>query len=73
MTLMGLKEASAAGKSVEMARCNSNSTGHVTVDACQKRINSDTLLGDAGRIVIEHEGAEYVLRVTSQKKLILTK
>lgn len=37
------------------------------------RIESGALLGKAKAIVIDHEGAEYVLRITSQNKLILTK
>ncbi|MCY1248866.1 Hemin uptake protein hemP [compost metagenome] len=36
-------------------------------------IPSRTLLGDARELVIEHEGIEYVLRLTRQNKLILTK
>lgn len=37
------------------------------------RIESGALLGKAKVIVIDHEGAEYTLRITSRNKLILTK
>lgn len=40
---------------------------------CSKRVHSAALMGPARKLVIEHEGAEYVLRITSQNKLILTK
>jgi hemin uptake protein HemP len=36
------------------------------------RISSRTLLAGAREMIIEHEGREYRLRVTSQGKLILT-
>ncbi|HAT2607935.1 TPA: hemin uptake protein HemP [Kluyvera intermedia] len=38
-----------------------------------RRISSKTLLGDAARVVIEHQGQEYLLRQTHAGKLILTK
>jgi hemin uptake protein HemP len=38
-----------------------------------KRISSDTLLGGAQEVQIEHRGALYRLRQTSLGKLILTK
>ena len=38
-----------------------------------RRINSKTLLGDSARVVIEHQGQEYLLRQTHAGKLILTK
>ncbi|MDV2863151.1 hemin uptake protein HemP [Phytobacter ursingii] len=38
-----------------------------------RRISSKTLLGDATRVVIEHQGQEYLLRQTHAGKLILTK
>ena len=38
-----------------------------------RRIRSAELLRSAPEIVIEHQGAEYRLKVTSQGKLILTK
>jgi hemin uptake protein HemP len=44
----------------------------VTV-APRRRLQSATLLGTAREAIIEHEGVEYVLRITSQNKLILTK
>ncbi len=40
---------------------------------CSKRVHSRTLMGQARKLVIEHEGTEYVLRITAQNKLILTK
>lgn len=38
-----------------------------------RRVSSDVLLGDEGRVVIEHEGQQYLLRQTQAGKLILTK
>ncbi|EPF6063014.1 hemin uptake protein HemP [Enterobacter cloacae] len=38
-----------------------------------RRIDSKTLLGDEGRIIIEHDGQYYLLRQTHAGKLILTK
>lgn len=38
-----------------------------------RRISSQTLLGEGARIVIEHQGQEYLLRQTHAGKLILTK
>jgi len=48
------------------------------IELCAKgggvvRIRSDSLLGDAGRLIIVHRGDEYHLRKTRQGKLILTK
>lgn len=37
------------------------------------RLNSRTLFGAQTEIVIEHQGEEYRLRITSNGKLILTK
>lgn len=36
-------------------------------------IPSGELLGQGGRILIEHQGEHYLLRITRQGKLILTK
>ena len=36
------------------------------------RISSCQLLGERGELVIEHEGREYHLRLTQNRKLILT-
>jgi hemin uptake protein HemP len=36
------------------------------------RISSSRLLGERGELVIEHEGREYHLRLTQNRKLILT-
>lgn len=38
-----------------------------------RRIESETLLGPEGRVVIEHDGQHYLLRRTHAGKLILTK
>ena len=39
----------------------------------ERRIDSKTLLGDEGRVIIEHDGQHYLLRQTHAGKLILTK
>lgn len=39
---------------------------------CPLRISSSRLLGERGELVIEHEGREYRLRLTQNRKLILT-
>lgn len=39
----------------------------------RNRVRSAALLDGARELIIEHEGVEYVLRLTSQNKLILTK
>jgi hemin uptake protein HemP len=36
------------------------------------RVSSGQLLGERGELVIEHEGREYHLRLTQNRKLILT-
>jgi len=42
-------------------------------DAAQPpRVNSRSLLGERGELVIEHAGREYRLRITQNGKLILT-
>lgn len=41
--------------------------------AAGRRIDSKTLLGDEGRVIIEHDGQYYLLRQTHAGKLILTK
>ena len=38
-----------------------------------RRIPSKHLLGEQGQLHIEHQGERYVLRITRQGKLILTK
>ncbi|UYU33448.1 hemin uptake protein HemP [Siccibacter colletis] len=38
-----------------------------------RAIDSKTLLGDEGRVVIVHDGQHYLLRQTQAGKLILTK
>ncbi|MCL6745978.1 hemin uptake protein HemP [Kosakonia pseudosacchari] len=44
---------------------------HIT--PTDRRIHSRSLLGDEGRVVIEHNGQQYLLRQTHAGKLILTK
>ncbi|EMF0716216.1 hemin uptake protein HemP [Citrobacter sp. Marseille-Q6884] len=39
----------------------------------ERRINSKSLLGNEGRVIIEHDGQHYLLRQTQAGKLILTK
>lgn len=41
--------------------------------AQRRHLDSKTLFGAERELVIRHDGAEYVLRITSQNKLILTK
>ncbi|WP_039058218.1 hemin uptake protein HemP [Enterobacter sp. Bisph1] len=43
------------------------------IKPADRRIPSRTLLGDEGRVVIEHNGQHYLLRQTHAGKLILTK
>lgn len=43
------------------------------IKQADRRITSHALLGDEGRIVIEHNGQHYLLRQTHAGKLILTK
>lgn len=38
-----------------------------------RRIDSKSLLGDEGRVIIEHDGQLYLLRQPHAGKLILTK
>ena len=37
------------------------------------RINSNQLFANRDRMIIEHQGQEYILRITRSGKLILTK
>ena len=39
----------------------------------ERRIDSKSLLGKEGRVIIEHDGQLYLLRQTQAGKLILTK
>jgi len=41
--------------------------------ATDRRIDSKQLLGEEGRVIIEHDGQHYLLRQTNAGKLILTK
>ena len=38
-----------------------------------QRIKTNALMGGAQKLIIEHAGQEYYLRITKQGKLILTK
>uniref|UniRef100_S0DFU4 Hemin uptake protein HemP n=1 Tax=termite gut metagenome TaxID=433724 RepID=S0DFU4_9ZZZZ len=38
-----------------------------------RRVSSKSLLGTEGRVIIEHDGQNYLLRQTHAGKLILTK
>ena len=38
-----------------------------------RRIDSKSLLGEEGRVIIEHDGQHYLLRQTNAGQLILTK
>ncbi|GAA0905594.1 hemin uptake protein HemP [Luteibacter anthropi] len=44
-----------------------------TAPAAARRIESKNLLDGSRELVIEHQGAEYHLRLTRNDKLILTK
>jgi hemin uptake protein HemP len=46
---------------------------HSSPSPTERRIDSKTLLGDEGRVIIEHDGQRYLLRQTHAGKLILTK
>ena len=39
----------------------------------RRRIDSETILGGASSVEIDHAGQRYLLRVTRENKLILTK
>ncbi|EBQ2763539.1 hemin uptake protein HemP [Salmonella enterica] len=41
--------------------------------AAERRVNSQTLLGPDGKVIIDHNGQEYLLRKTQAGKLLLTK
>lgn len=41
--------------------------------ASRRVLSSHELLGNAQELIIEHAGEEYRLRITSNRKLILTK
>lgn len=38
-----------------------------------KKLNSEKLFGDGNEVMIQHQNETYVLRLTKQNKLILTK
>ncbi len=41
--------------------------------AAERRVNSQALLGPDGKVIIDHNGQEYLLRKTQAGKLLLTK
>ncbi|EAR0094042.1 hemin uptake protein HemP [Salmonella enterica] len=41
--------------------------------AAERRVNSQALLGPDGKVIIVHNGQEYLLRKTQAGKLLLTK
>jgi hemin uptake protein HemP len=43
------------------------------VTASRPRVDSQTLFANSRTLVIHHEGSNYLLRITNQGKLILTK
>lgn len=43
------------------------------VEPCIQQLSSEELFGDAKEIVILHLGESYMLSITKQKKLLLTK
>jgi len=51
---------------------NRNESG-LTTRSSVRRVNSAYLFSGASTLIIEHHGATYMLRVTRQDKLILTK
>lgn len=51
----------------------SNGAADRTVAVQSGRINAAELLGELRLLRIEHNGEEYVLRITRNNKLILTK
>ncbi len=46
---------------------------HTASAPAERRIDSKSLLGEEGRVIIEHDGQHYLLRQTNAGKLILTK
>lgn len=62
-----------------MSRTDNTSATHTkdraqhTPASTERRIDSKSLLGDDGRVIIEHDGQHYLLRQTHAGKLILTK
>jgi|SaaInl8_135m_RNA_FD_contig_21_1397662_length_518_multi_8_in_0_out_0_1 hemin uptake protein HemP len=52
---------------------NQYKTGAVPNRPAVRRTTSSELLGGEKEIIIEHDGQEYRLRITSKNKLILSK
>jgi hemin uptake protein HemP len=46
---------------------------HRKNDTQSLRVSSADILRDYGRIIIEHNGEDYILRITRNDKLMLTK
>jgi hemin uptake protein HemP len=42
-------------------------------DNATKRLNTKTMMEGARKMILEHAGQDYLLRITKQGKLILTK
>lgn len=47
-------------------------SGPLRNDKTPMRVRSEALLGTANELIIEHDGREYRLRLTQNRKLILT-
>ncbi|KJX38658.1 hypothetical protein SG71_02580 [Enterobacter chengduensis] len=60
-----------------MSRTDNSAATPVKADTApaptERRIDSKSLLGDEGRVIIVHHGQHYLLRQTNAGKLILTK
>ncbi len=54
-------------------RLQPSTAGSASAPGEPRRLSSRVLFGGRRELLIEHEGALYRLRVTSQDKLILTK
>lgn len=50
-----------------------NADGQSSAITSIKRLNSEKLLGGSNEVMIQHQNETYVLRLTKQNKLILTK
>ena len=57
---------------VESRRTDQRDRAPAPLRDAPPRISSRRLLGERGELVIEHEGREYRLRLTQNRKLILT-
>jgi len=57
-----------AERAPEQASRDTDARGSTT-----KRVGSNELLGPNGQLIIAHRGEDYRLRITSKRKLLLTK